>query len=76
MNNSQLSWCLGKFLYSTNKGSVAKFQGIVVSTKEISEWEIEILTPENKIKKLKLNWFNEGVGMINQKGNSTKFKIV
>lgn len=75
MNNSQLSWCLGKSLYST-KGPVAEFQGIVVSTRELPEWEIEVLTCENKIKKLKLNWFNEGVGMINQRGNSTKFKVL
>lgn len=71
MNNSQLSWCLGRKLYTSHERRVPKdFQGIIVNIQETPELMIELLTPKQTIKKLKISWCNQGMALISFKQDS------
>lgn len=71
VNNSQLSWCLGRKLYTSHERRVPKnFQGIIVGIQETPELIIELLNPEQTIKKLRVSWYNQGAALISFKQDS------
>jgi hypothetical protein len=72
MDNSQLSWCLGRKLYTSKQRRTVpdRFEGIIIGIQEIPEWEIQLLTLEQTIKKLKVSWCNQGAALISFKQDS------